>query len=941
MPEAGMKKFIAEMRHMLGRGQVLTNELSVIAYGADAGCYHKRPQVIVKPGSEEHVSSVLKRCFQDKLAVTFRAAGTSLSGQAISDSVLLVAPSDQWRRTEVLENGKIIRTQPGITGARINQILAPYGVKFGPDPASVNSAMIGGIIANNASGMSCGTHANSYATITAARIIFYDGTVLDTADEFSRKEFERSKPEIIRSINSIKKRISNDLEISTKIIQKYRIKNTCGYGMNSFIDFDDPVDIILHLMIGSEGTLGFVSEVTFRTIEVKPARASAMIYFRSLTEACNTVPLLKEAGAAAVELMDRQSLRSVENQPGIPGYIKNFGDSVTALLIDLEAANLTELDMLVEKTQKALGKVVLEREFQLTTDAREMQDYWKVRKGIFPSVGAMRKPGTAVIIEDVAVKLEHLTAAVTDLRQMLDDLDYSDAVIYGHAMDGNLHFIFSQDFEKAIELSRYETLIRSLAELIVDKYNGSLKAEHGTGINMAPFVRYEWGNVIYGMMEEIKNTFDPSGILNPGVLINPDPEAHLKGFKSLPEIDSTVDKCIECGFCEINCLSTGYTLSARQRIVVQRELALLRKDSGNRQQVKRIEKDFIYAGDRTCATDGLCSISCPVDIDTGIYIKKLREQKINDRGGTQPVARWIMRNFGFVKMMMRAGLRMVNGLHRIFGSAIFGAITAAVRTISLKKIPSWNKFLPTAVKTGNSELHPVPGMPAVVYFPSCINQVMGPPGLNHKQVPLKQVTEEVLIRAGYQVLYPDNMAGLCCGMPWGSKGFTELADAGSRSLEKELLKISENGKYPVLCDTSPCVYRMKKVMDKRLKIVEPVEFIHDYLLDSVKLNKLQDPHTFHITCSSIKLGIEDKFRKVAEACVERPIFPEEVGCCGFAGDKGFSVPELNDWALRKLVIDRDNVKKGFSNSRTCEIGLSKKSGIAYESVMYMMEKVMY
>ncbi len=967
-----LKRFIKDMQQRLGRGDVLTNDLSLIAFGADAGCYQKQPKIVVRPGSESDVSYILKRCYKEERSVTFRAAGTSLSGQSVSDSVLMVASGDKWRKVEIIDRGKTVRTQPGITGARLNQLLIPYGVQFGPDPASINSAMIGGIIANNASGMSCGTHANSFATIQSARIVFSDGIILDTADDTSRMEFAVARPELMATIESLKSRIRGNRELMDMIENKYQIKNTCGYAMNSFTQFEDPFDILLHLLVGSEGTLGFVSEATFTTVPVKPLRASSMVYFSSLSEACDAVPLLKSAGVSAIELMDRQALRSVEEQPGIPEYISQFDDHVAALLIDLESEDTAGLDQLIENAENAIGKLELERDFQVTKDPKQIQFYWNIRKGVFPSVGGMRKPGTAVIIEDVAVKLEYLTNAVTDIRIMLDELEYRDAVIYGHALDGNLHFIFSQDFEKEEELQRYKALINNLVKLIVDKYNGSLKAEHGTGINMAPFVKYEWGSELYEMMVEIKNAFDPKGILNPGVIINRDPAAHLKHFKSMPQIDESVDKCIECGFCEINCLTTGYTLSARQRIVVQRELSILRSDESQLRRVKKIEKDFDYAGDKTCATDGLCSITCPVDIDTGVYIKKLREQRIEIEGGSRAIAAWISHNFRLVKGVMRSGLGMVNILHRILGSRGFGGAAAVFRAISFRAIPQWNRYVPTAAKVkpvGSGQVAtrkmersgaaadrdmgrsgvaaarknvgsgPASAGKKVVYFPSCINQVMGPPGVEHRQRPLMEVTHDVLTRAGYEVIYPDQMRDLCCGMPWESKGYTEIANASSRSLEAQLLKASQEGAYPVFCDTSPCVYRMKRVMDKRLKLYEPVEFIHDFLLQETQISQLAGQMAFHITCSSIKMGIGNKFRKVAEACVSEPLFPEEVGCCGFAGDKGFSQPGMNDWALRHLEFDAGKVTRGYSNSRTCEIGLSKNSGVTYESVMYMMEKV--
>ncbi|MFZ5939634.1 MAG: FAD-binding and (Fe-S)-binding domain-containing protein [Bacteroidota bacterium] len=934
---------VQEFIRIVGKDRVVTRDLDLIALAADAGCYKKTPQVIVKPGTEAEVSALLQCCYRNKVAVSFRAAGTSLSGQAVSDSVLLLAAGDTWSRTEILEGGKAIRTQPGITGNRLNILLKPYGRQFGPDPASVNSAMVGGIIANNASGMSCGIHANSYATIRSARLVFPDGTVLDTSDENSRNAFKISHEELLEKIAGIREEIRSDKERENFIRRKYEIKNTCGYGLNSFLDYTDPIDILLHLIVGSEGTLAFVSEAVFETVPLKSERASSMIYFKTLKDACDAVYLLKEAGVSAIELMDREALRSVENKPGMPAYLKDFGPEVSALLIDLLAESDRELGELMERAMKALGSLDLEREFTVSRKQQEILELWKVRKGVFPSVGGMRKPGTAVIIEDIAVRLEYLSAAVQDIRSMLDQLGYKDAVIYGHALDGNLHFIFSQDFTKPEEIAQYRNLIETLVRLIVDKYQGSLKAEHGTGINMAPFVKYEWGTALYGHMVALKNAFDPYGILNPGVLINDDPEIYLKNFKQLPEIDPLVDKCIECGFCEVHCVSAGLTLSARQRIVVQRELSLLDGSVAGSKIAKRVRKAFVYEGEISCAGDGLCSTGCPLDIDTGVYVKKLREEKVGYRKSGQKrkqvFARLFAKKFSFLKEVLRLGLGLVNLFRRILGTGLFGRITAFLHRISFRKIPRWTKHMPV----GAAKFRAVSSRPAkskkVVYFPSCISQVMAPSGLNPEKRSLTEVTVQVLERAGYEVVFPENYGNMCCGTPWESKGYHDLADAKSTELEKALLKASNNGEYPVLCDTSPCIYRMRRVMDPRLKMFEPVEFAHDYLVNTLKLNKISGSYAFHITCSSTKMGLGEKFRAVAACCVEEPVFPDEVGCCGFAGDKGFTLPALNAWGLRKLKLDLNTVKKGYSNSRTCEIGLSEKSGIHYESVMYLLEKV--
>jgi len=917
-----MIKLYKQLAESIGNEQVYNDDLTLTATAADASCYQKLPKIVLKPVNEEQVVQSLRILHRNGTPVTFRAAGTSLSGQSISDSVLLQARGDHWNHYEILEEGRLIRTQPGITGTRLNQVLAPTSMKFGPDPASINSAMVGGIISNNASGMSCGIHANSYATIQSARIILADGTLLDTGDPESCRNFLRDKSDLTSTLSQLKKRIRSKPELVTKIEKKYCIKYTTGYGLNSFLDFDDPIEILLHLMVGSEGTLGFVSEATFRTVAVKPFRASSLIYFTNLESACQAVPPLRELKIPAIEIMDREALRSVEGNAGIPDYISELGPGVTALLIDLEEKSQKALDSMILKTKEALKAFELVRDFEVTSDTRQIADYWNVRKGVFPSVGGMRKPGTSVIIEDVAVPAQHLTEAVMEMRQWLDSLDYKDAVIYGHVLDGNLHFIFAQDFHNPQELKKYQNMIFQLTRMIVDKYNGSLKAEHGTGLNMAPFVAYEWGDELYGYMKEIKAAFDPAGILNPGVMLSDDPELHLKDFKPMPVIDESVDQCIECGFCEINCLTNGLTLSARQRIVVQREIEGLHQSGENPGRLRNLEKAFRYEGNDSCAGDGLCAISCPLGIDTGQMIKHLRSAENAKKRPSNPMATWLANHFKAVHGYVNMGLGM---------AALAGKI------LPFKKIWIWDRHMPRPVAkkqlvppTGNN------GDLKVVYFPSCINQSMGTSVRDKEKRPLIEITIEVLERAGYSVIFPEDMASLCCGTPWESKGFNDLADAKSAQLEEALLKASDGGRTPVLCDTSPCTHRMLRVMSKKLDLYEPVEFIHDHLLDKLKLKRSPDKLAFHVTCTSTKMGLLEKFEQVARACTEHPHFPEEVGCCGFAGDKGFTQPEINRWALRNLKLQVNDHTAGYSNSRTCEIGLSRNSGINYKSVMYLL-----
>lgn len=944
--------FYREVTRFVPPQRVFIDPFYTLGFGIDASFYRLIPKIVIKVVSNEEMSAILSISQSLNIAVTFRSAGTSLSGQALSDSVLLMLQG-AWRHYEVHAEGEKITLEPGILGVEANRYLRSYRRKIGPDPASIDHCMIGGIAANNASGMCCGTADNSYKTVEDMRIIFDDGTILDTANPSSRASFMQRKPDLIRQIESIRDEIKADPELTAMIEKKYKIKNTTGYSINAFVDFEDSIEIIKHVMIGSEGTLGFISQITYKTVFEHDHKASALIIYPDMEHACRAVMKLNRDLVAAAEMMDRVSLRTMEDEKGMPEYLRTLSDTATALLVEVRAENSEILEKRISEVKERLQDIPTVLPIDFTAVKSEYEVFWKIRKGIFPAVGGIREQGTAVLIEDVAFPLERLAEATIDLRKALDKYNYPDAIIYGHALDGNWHFIFTPKFETDEEIARYEGLMNEVNEFVVRKYNGSLKAEHGTGRNMAPFVELEWGSKAYQLMRRIKSAFDPHNLLNPGVIINDNKNVYLENLKMMPQSHETIDRCTNCGFCQDICPSKNLTTTPRMRIIIQREISLLKRTGIEPERLMRLLKAYDYAGNATCATDGLCALACPLSINTGDNSKYLRSQAITPT--TRFVARRLARNMNGVTSFMRFGLGVVDTAHSLFGTRVMDTLATKAHLGTKNKIPLWNPWMPgrgstpgrkASLVSGERRSYPSSNNSAniadplkVVYFPSCISRSMGPARKDKDQRPLNEVMLSLLAKAGCEVIYPPNMDKLCCGMPWESKGFFDIADQKSDELEKTLLEVSENGKLPILCDTSPCLYRMQRVFKSGIKLYESVEFANDFLLKRLKIQKVPETIAVHVTCSSVKMHISDKFKALAEACAEKVIFPDDVHCCGFAGDKGFSYPELNRSALAGLKpsLPKD-CTSGYSNSRTCEIGLSVHSGMSYQSLMYLVDR---
>lgn len=952
------KRFVESVLKFIPKDRIYTDELRRFAWGTDAGCYRLVPQVVIRSKNENEISRILELASDSGLPVTFRAAGTSLSGQSISDSIIIVA-GKSWEKYHVNDNGMSITMQPGLIGDRINRILAPYGRKFGPDPASIKSCMAGGIVMNNASGMSCGTVANSDRLMKSARIILADGSILDTADASSRKKFYETHKQLVDSIAQIRDEIRSDKELYDKILYKYSIKNVTGLNIRPFAVYDDPFEIICHLMAGSEGTLAFLSEVTMETVPVAKLSASGMVYFDTLYNACHAAVILRKLPVSAAELFDSRSLASVHDETGA---------GKAALLIKIEADDPATLEGRIGTVTDALHEYGTALPFSFSTDSKECARLWALRAGIFPTVGSMRKEGTTCIIEDIAFHIEDLPDAVDELSVLLDKHNYTDSCIYGHVLAGNVHFIINQFIETDEDKAQYKSMLEDIVELVTVKYGGSLKAEHGTGRNMAPFVAAEWGEKAYEYMKRVKHLFDPGNILNPGVIINDDPDCCYTDFKHIPIIRprkgaseeacaayTKANRCIECGFCEVNCMSCGFTLSSRTRIVTQREIAWLEKSGEDPELLAKLRELYKYYGEETCAGDGLCSTSCPMGINVADITHEIRRKD----PGTLPykAGDFAAIHFAGVKKGVRATLNLAEIGRDVLGRKGMELTATALHKIGL---PLWTESLPFSYKIPENISQHIknqgnafsPNRPAgklkpeqnedalkVVYCPSCINQTMGIDRASKGMKPLAEETIELFNKAGYEVIFPENKDSLCCGTIWESKGMADIADRKSEELEEALFKASEGGKYPVVCDQSPCVHRMKARIHK-VKIYDSVEFIWEFLKDRLLFTKTEEPVAIHITCSTRLMKLDKTIVDLAHLCTDQVLVPEGVGCCGFAGDKGMTTPELNAYGLRNLrsQITDENIHTGYSNSRTCEIGLQTNSGIPYRSIIYLVNK---
>jgi len=925
--------------------RILVRPIDLIAYASDASFYRLIPKAVVQASSEQEVARLFQFSHEHGIPITFRAAGTSLSGQAISDGIL-VEVARNFRDVEVLEQGRRLRVQPGCIGASANRALFPYGAKIGPDPASIATCTLGGILSNNSSGMCCGVEQNAYHTLESLRFLLPSGTSVDTAAPDAEEQFFAREPALARGILELKSKIEQDPALAERIRRKYRTKNTTGYGINAFLDFEHAVDIFAHLLIGSEGTLAFLSEAVLNTVPDLPVKYTGLLLFPDLYAASESIVPLRQAGAKALEIMDRASLRSVENHAGTPPVIKTLAEGAAGLLVEFQSASEAERASLEALAADSTSRLKLLEPAEFTHAPAAQAALWKIRAGMFPSVGSVRKSGTTVIIEDVAFPIEHLAPAAQDLNGLFRRHGYDNAIIFGHAKDGNLHFVITQSFNDQHVIDQYSRFIDDVVELVVNRFDGALKAEHGTGRNMAPFVQTEWGAEAYEIMRQLKSLADPTGLLNPGVIINSDPGAHLHDLKQLPTVEEEIDKCIECGYCEPRCPSRDLTLTPRQRIVVRREMAR-QHNLGGSELLTRLEADFPYAALDTCAVDGLCATTCPVSIDTGKLVKRFRALRNSDLA--KGIARFTVDNFAMVESLVRFGLRAAHLGQHIIGLKGMQAITGAMRRVIGPNMPVWNSEMPHATRGGIPQTNRYTAQ--AVYFPACISRTMGRLSGESSELSLMQATVALAARAGVPVWIPEDVAGSCCATPYSSKGFEKSRDVMLNRTIENLWSWSGEGKLPIMVDTSPCTYGLQHAREyltpenqqrfDRLKIVDSIEFVHDQLLPKLKVNQQVKSVALHPVCSAVKMGLSPKLEAIARKCSGEVFVPPSLGCCAFAGDRGFMYPELTASATANESAEIKAHKHDgcYSSSRTCEIGMTRSTGEVYRSYMFLLEKV--
>lgn len=923
--------------------EVRSRSIDRFSHAHDASHYLLIPDAVLSPTDADGVARAFDAVRAAGRTLTFRSGGTSLSGQGVSGDILVDTRS-HFRGIAVEDDGASVRVGPGATVRQVNTRLARYRRKLGPDPASEIACTIGGVVANNSSGMACGITENSYQTIESMRIVLPSGTILDTGLADARERLQSAEPALADGLLALRARLLASPDHVAFLRQQFSMKNTMGYGLNALLDFDDPVRILEHLIIGSEGTLAFVAEARFRTIEVRPAIATGLLVFATLSDAMAALPALTELGLATIELLDAASLRVAQGLSDVPKTIAEIAvQGHAALLVEVHSDSTETLARASAAAQTHFETLPLAVAPRLTTDAAERAALWHVRKGLYTAVAGARPSGTTALLEDIVVPVPRLLATCERLIELFAEHGYEGSVIFGHAKDGNVHFLLNERFDDPASVARYRRFTDDLVTLVLEQ-QGSLKAEHGTGRIMAPFVRRQYGDELTDMMWEIKRLFDPDLILNPGVVLSDDPDSYLADLKRVPTVEGEVDRCVECGYCEPTCPSKSITLTPRQRIVLRRDMAWA-EEQGDTALLDELRADYDYEGVQTCAVDGMCGVACPVDINTGDLVRRLRAEESSKAEGVvwdAAAKHWgAVTRVGGTALTVASAMPapLVTGVTKI-GRAVLGTDT----------VPLYDGGLP---RGGTKP--PTPRNPAdadAVFFGACIGTMFGAEGHGEGS---RDAVMALLDRAGIAVVIPEDTGGMCCGTPWKSKGHLAGYDRMTERVLEGLWKASRSGELPVVCDAASCTEGLHTMLAKSiaeypeyadLVIEDATTYIAREVLPRVTVSARLDSVAVHPTCSTTALGATGALTEIAAAVATKVFVPEGWGCCAFAGDRGMLHPELTASAtavesaeVRAADAERGGFDAFVSANRTCEIGMTRATGQPYRHVVEVLEEL--
>lgn len=923
-------------------GELRTDTYSRILYSTDASNYQVMPYGVLIPKTVEDIQAALELAAKYRVPTLPRASGTSLAGQAVNEALVIDLTRHLDRVLEINTEERWVRVQPGVVLDELNAQLKPLGLQFGPDPASSNRAALGGIVGTNASGSHSILYGMTADHVLAAKVILSDGSQADfgpveTAALAHYQQHSGLEGDIYRTIAGIAQTQADTIRAGTP-----RHWRRCGgYNLDRFVEgtsFLYPQDThfnLAKLVCGSEGTLAVMTEIKLNLVPHPRRTALALLQFDNLYEALTSVTTILQTEPSAVELLDNLCLAMCRESPEYARLLNSFiqGNPFCILVTEFYGESEAELQAKIERLTAHLQREKIRCTVVPAHNPALQNNVWTVRKvglGLLMSLRGDTKP--IPFIEDAAVPVEQLAEYVTRIEQFCRDLG-TQVTYYAHASAGCLHIRPLINAKLASEVDKLPVIASFAAEL-AGEYGGAISSEHGDGRSRSWLNQKFYGPELYGLYRQVKQSFDPHHLLNPGNIVDAPPmtdnlrygpvytvipvKEHLD-FSQDQGFHRAVEMCNGAGVCRKR---TGGTMCPSFMVTREEEHSTrgranaLRAALSGALPAAELTSPRMYEVMDLCIECKACKAECPSSVDmTKIkfeflahYYEKhpipLRAKIFADiafwshlsSGLPAPLANRMMKN-----SMVRWGLEKFLGISRQRSLPEF-ASQPFTHWFKQRSVVSSQKSVVRGQrnnKQGSTDNEPHAAVPRGYYISGQRSVVLFNDTFNTYNYPQVAIAAtEVLEAAGFEVLLPGHK---CCGRPMMSKGLVNKARRAARDTIERLAPLAERG-LPIVGLEPSCLLSMRDEYfsllpgDPRVKLVAEQCFTFEEFIahlaeaGQLKLDFKAEPRSvlLHGHCHQKALVGTGPSRRTLE--LPGHIVTEvDSGCCGMAGAFGYEV----------------------------------------------------
>lgn len=937
-----------DLRQLI-RGDVRFDDVTRTLFATAACIYRIMPLGVVSPRDEDDVIRLVRYCNEERISVIGRGGGSSLAGQAVGEGIVIDFKRYMHSIVRIDPERNRITTQPGIIFAEMNKALAAHGKFFAPDPSSGDFCVVGGMLGTNAAG----AHTLKYGT-TKDHVLELS-TVLHNGERVILKQHHRNSEEfralVARDSEEarIYRQLIDLLEPNRRLIADRTpnlSKNSCGYNLREALS-NDSVDLT-KVLVGSEGTLGLVTEAVLHLEDIPPVRGCTLAYCDDWRKASEAVVEVNRLAPSACEVMDRTFIETVRlAKPNLRHLL--LPDTEALLLIEFEAQTHAELEAKVfgaAQTLKEKTKLVFEA--LPAFDAKDQKQIWAVRKAALPilyKADPRRKPMN--FIDDAAVEPLKLWSYIFGLREIFKRYRV-DAVLYGHAGNGNIHVNPMMDPHSAHFIDQLKGMSDEAFELAI-KLGGTISAEHGDGILRAPYVRRQVHDDFYELLVRTKRIFDPYGILNPGKIITElthIPTHNLRFTNEYlptqthfaePEWRMEIEKCHGCGACQNYCpvAKATHWEESSARAKANLLMAVIRGEI----DPTRLETDELKTVADLCFNCKLCLTECPTAVDVPKLAIAARRFYVERHG--MPMKNWML---GKAELTSTLGAILPGVTNFMNHNSLNRALLeAAIGIDKRREMPAFTR----PFEVGRGAVTVRPGMSArqkVLYFPGCFARFNDPRGE-------AEATVAVLEKNNCEVHIPDQK---CCSIALFTMGAGEAARADVEFNVRTFLPLVEAG-FVIVASAPSCGLAIKEDWvpllhtDAAKKIAANSCDVHQFLWKLHQEGKLNTHFgtldyelVYHNACHLKTQGVESEPIQLMRLIPGVTIREIQDSCCGIAGTFGFKKEnfDLSMEIGRPLFeeIKKTGVKTVATSCGTCNIQVKQGTQVEVIHTMRILQE---